>query len=122
MSIAERKAGILDLVQQVEDEQVLRMVEALLEVHLSEEKAEEVDILVFNPRDHHSKEDIARFEATDDFIGYGIDGTPLYGRGEAKKADLAIAGMLNGTIKGITHEEHKKKVEAKFEAWRRRTK
>ncbi|WP_157472168.1 hypothetical protein [Neolewinella persica] len=75
-----------------------------------------------NPLDHHTAEDIAGFELKGDFPGYDFDGTPRYGGGEAEKADRAIEGILNGDVKAITLEEDKEKMEAKFEAWRQRTK
>ncbi len=124
MLVAERKANVLERVQQVEDEQVLKMIEAMLEVHLGQGDLVDAspEIPAFNPLNHHTPEAIAGFEAREDFIGYDADSTPLYGKEEAKKADRFIEGVLNGTAKVVTHEELKQKMEAKFEAWQQRTK
>jgi len=128
MLVAERKANILDRVQQVEDEQVLKMIEAMLEVHLgsAEEKPDgepdaDLDIPYFNPLDHYTEEEIKEHESRADFWGYGIDTKPIYGDDVDKSYQEWIKGVKNGSIIPITHKEVKAKWDKKFTEWRSRT-
>ena len=129
MLVAERKASIVDRVQQVEDEQVLKMIEAILNVHQSEAEGQDDNQTVvdsvgrsFNPLDYYTPRQIADFEAREDFIGYAADKSPLFGIEEAEKMDQAVADIASGKTKGISHVELKERLEKKMEAWRQRTK
>lgn len=105
---------MLDKLASVEDEQFIKMVEAMLDVYLAVEDvtpgeaSEDEDLAPhFNPLDYHTPEEIAQFEAKDDFLGYGVKGKPLFGRAEAEKADKEIEAILSGEVKGISLEELK---------------
>lgn len=128
MLVAERKAGVLNRVKQVEDEQVLKMIEAILEVHLgavddvsADEAVEEIDIPYFNPLKYHSEAEIKQHESREDFWGYGVDGQPVYGEDVDKSYQKWIEDVKNGTVIPITHEEVKAKWDKKFAEWRSRT-
>jgi len=129
MLVAERRAGVLDRIQLVEDEQVLKMIEAMLEVHLNplaeqpETASDDDDVLPnFNPLDHHSEEAIKLHVAREDFWGYGIDGQPVYGDDVDKEYEKTMAAVARGDLKLSTHEEVKAKMEKKLSEWRLRTK
>lgn len=125
MLVAERKANVLDRIQLVEDEQVLKMIEAMLDVHLEPEAGasdgqmmEAADIPYFNPLDHHTPEAIKLHESRADFWGYGTDGEPVYGDEVDKSYQEWIKGVKDGSIIPITHEEIKAKWDKKFKELR----
>lgn len=110
--IAEKTAGILERVRLVKDEAILDAVTHLLDTYLSAQDAVEATtskIRDFDPLKYHSPEEIASFEARDDFMGYGIDGRPLYGSEVVEIADREIAAIQRGEANGTSLEELKAK-------------
>jgi len=91
MLVAERKASIVEQVKLVEDEQILRMIEAVLKVHLE-------------PTDESltTTEEISnQNEPTDneDLLGYRADGSPVY----AKEAKLIYDKQIEEMKRGNFH-------------------
>jgi hypothetical protein len=122
MLVAERRANVVNQIQEVEDEQVLKMIEAILGVHLGLTKSSETEDPVFNPFDHHSEAAIKQHQARVDFWGYDSEGQPVFGDDIDKQHQESMAAVESGEIKLTTHEEFKAKMEKKLSGWRSRTK
>jgi len=122
MLVAERRASVVSQIQEVEDEQVLKMIEAILGVHLGLTDSEAAEDSVFNPLDHHSEEDIKQYQSRDDFWGYDTKGQPVFGDDVDKQHQASMAAVERGEIKLTTHGEFKAKMEKKLSGWRSRTK
>lgn len=106
--ISEKTAGILQRVRLVKDEAILDAVTHLLDTYLhaqmiaesGEEVAPDYDPLV-----HHTPEAIAKFEARDDFMGYSVQGNPLFATEVFEKAEEEIEAIKRGEAKGTSLAE-----------------
>ena len=81
MLVTERKASILDQLKRVEDEQILKVIEAVLKVHLEPVVETEVE---------EELTDKISISEEDGLLGYRSDGTPVY----AKEASIVYEQRL----------------------------
>ncbi|MEO0731755.1 MAG: hypothetical protein AAFZ52_02900 [Bacteroidota bacterium] len=106
------KSSIYEQVEEIDDGIFLEVIDSMLTTYRQAQRRAKIrydDEGYFDPTALYSLDEIKAHEAREDFIGYSIQGTPLYAEEVFAEGEKEIEAIKAGKIKATTLEEWKQK-------------